>query len=485
MGSLWMIYLVTATLTTVIQSIVGVLTIPLTSTVYSSAAVVFVQHNAKSNLSLRQLMTFSDKTWADPATYPKAVMSWKRYGSSLLVFAILLNTLGFMISPLQEIFLGSNTIKTPTVPQIVQAFLDIPNQFSQDPGHYDDSLIVTLTRNALMTASQVQPQAQLWQGASNATYSCGRENTLSNIPKMKDRFLAELSSGYSTGLIRQFIPRINSTATYENITGTSAFPVGCDKKLGSFYAKYSDKIMDNKDSPWKNTRDRQDFSEELYLNITLLGNDMWNTSASGWPFRVSVDTTAGYFELPNYMNGAVPGPLLPKDPNSVCGNDCYAEGGNLVYNHNVTAKHTRRADDASNNFDANVVNSSLSLERVSNKGPLLTISMALFGSGSFLANRIAYPEAYWGANNTDPPNDVSCIDFAPMGRLFSSESGGTTTSADTDNCITNIAGGGGGGRGLGNYMMDWVRNFTALNDDDGLTTPPPSQLLLSSPIRPG
>ncbi|CZR65307.1 uncharacterized protein PAC_15207 [Phialocephala subalpina] len=493
----------------VIQSIVGILTIPLTSAVCSSAAVVFVQQNAKSNLSLRQLMTFSDKTWADPATYPRAIMSWKHYGSSLLFVAIILNTLGFIITPLQEILLGSNTIKTPTVPQIVQRFLDIPDQFNQDAGHYDDNLIVTLTRNALMTASQVQPQAQLWRGASNATCntlellqiqpntplsdSCGRENTLGNIAKMKDTFLAEPSSGYSTGLIRQFIPRFNSTATYENVTGTGSFPVGCDQKLGSFYAKYADKIMDTKvvygswsieacmpanltKSPWKNTRDRQDFSEELYLNITLLGNYMWNTAASGWQFRVSVSTTAGYFELPNYMNGAMPGPLLLKDPNSICGNDCYAEGGNLIYNHNVTAKNTRRADDASDNFDANIANSSLSLERVSNKGPLLTISMALFGSGSFLANRIAHPEAYWGVNDTnsipssvpDPPNEGSCIDLAPMGRLLSSLQDGVTKGSYADYCIANTAGGV-GGRNLGEYMMTWVRSF-AIDDTDGLTT---------------
>ena len=351
----------------VIQSIVSVLTIPLTSAVCSSAAVVFIQRNGKSNLSLRQLMTFSDKTWADPATYPRSFISWKRYGSSLLTFAILLNGLGFVISPLQEIFLGSDTIKTPTFPQPVQTLLDIPDQFqNEDAGQPDSNLIVILTRNALMTASQIQPQAQLWQGGSNTSCdtlkllqandeankagnaskplpdSCGRENTLGNIAKLDDLFLAELSNGYSTGLIRQFMPRINSTAIYENVTGTASFPTGCDKNFGSFYAEYSDNGVDGSwsiqacmpadltTSPWKATRDRQDFSEELYLNISLFGNDLPNTSTDGWQFKVSVNTTAGYFELPNYMNGAVPGPLLENDPNSVCGHDCYAEGGDLI-----------------------------------------------------------------------------------------------------------------------------------------------------------
>ena len=356
----------------VIQSIVSILTIPLTSAVCSSAAVVFIQQNGRSNLTLRQLMTFSDKAWADPATYARSFMSWKRYGSSLLIFAMTLNGLGFVISPLQEIFLGSDTIKTPTFNQQVQSLLDTPDQFRNSGSELpDNNLIVVLTRNALMTASQIQPQAQLWQGGSNATCdtlkllqanekankagknstplpdSCGRENILGNIAKLDELFLAELSSGYSTGLIRQFIPRINSTATYENITGTPSFPAGCDQNFGSFYAEYSDNIKDGNNvdsswsiqacmpgeltaSPWKNTRDRQDFSEELYLNITISDLDQHGTPPGGWQYKVSVNTTAGYFELPNYMNGAVPGPLLEKDPNGVCGHDCYTEGINLI-----------------------------------------------------------------------------------------------------------------------------------------------------------
>ena len=101
--------------------------------------------------------------------------------------------------------------------------------------------------------------------------------------------------------------------------------------------------------------------------------------------------------------------------------------------------------------------------------------MALFGSGSFLADRIAHPEAFWGVNNThtpfeidpDPPNVGSCIDLAPMGRLLSLQ-GAITTSSYTDDCIHNTDGGI-GGQSLGSYMMDWVMNF-ASGDSDGLTT---------------
>ena len=80
----------------VIQSIVIVLTIPLTSAVCSKAAVVFVQHHRKNlGLTLRQAMVLADKGWTEPEIWLKLVFAgWKRYGSSFLVFAIFLNLLG-------------------------------------------------------------------------------------------------------------------------------------------------------------------------------------------------------------------------------------------------------------------------------------------------------------------------------------------------------------------------------------------------------
>lgn len=338
----------------VIQSIVSVLTIPLTSAVCSSAAVIFVQHNQKSfRLSIRQVMVLADKGWSDPAAYVRTITSWKRYGSSFIVMAILLNILGGIISPLQEVFLASKTIKTPTYPLTLTNLLDIPDQWAIETGSngsHDINLIVAQTRNTLLIASKNDLQSQLWQGTG---YNCSVSDTpneetnqtstggiplscynvnksFDNMTALVDPFLAELPQGYSTGLVRQFIPRINSTTVYEAIPAAE-YPVGCDSLPGAFFAGYSD--LDRVDgwglqacmpanlinSPWKSTRDRQDFSEVLYLNVTLYLND-------SNMFRITVNTTAGYFELPNYMNGGLPGPLLAKDPNSLCGRDCITQG---------------------------------------------------------------------------------------------------------------------------------------------------------------
>lgn len=74
----------------VIQSIAGILTIPLTSAVCSAAAVVFIQRHGKtSNLTMRQLLALADKGWTDTSLYWQLVRGprrwWKRYCSSFLL----------------------------------------------------------------------------------------------------------------------------------------------------------------------------------------------------------------------------------------------------------------------------------------------------------------------------------------------------------------------------------------------------------------
>lgn len=80
----------------IIQAVVSVLTIPLTSAVCSKAAVIFVQQRRQRlGFSMRQLMALADKGWTDPEVISRLIFAgWKKYGSSFLLLAILLNLLG-------------------------------------------------------------------------------------------------------------------------------------------------------------------------------------------------------------------------------------------------------------------------------------------------------------------------------------------------------------------------------------------------------
>ncbi|KAJ5175369.1 uncharacterized protein N7482_001246 [Penicillium canariense] len=470
----------------IIQSVVGILTIPLTSAVCSSAAVIFIQQRAHKGITVRQVMTLADKGWADLATYARILPflttdEWKRFGSSFLLLAILLNLLGSVISPLQQLFLSTRTIKIPTYPSFITGQLDIPDQF-QGAADGDSNLVVAMTRSALTSTTISEVQSQLWQGANvTCVRKYGSEelpqscryggSTLANMSQLVEPFLAELPSGYNTGLYQQFIPRFNSSAQYDKITH-SEFPTGCDKIDGAFYVDYTNVTTDPNGleyiwgiqacmprdlttSPWKSTRDRQDFTEELYLNVTL--NQYYtNINQQGSTFyKVTLDTTAGYFELPNYMNSEIAGPLLEKDPNGLCGEYCEPETINGDEEHKIGDK--RR--------DLNFAeDQTLPLEVVANKGPLLTIAMALFGDTSFIQSRQAYPQAYASVIDFNVPVEQvpayagSCVDLAPLAILLAGISGEYAGTNGIDYCISNTDGGV-NGTDVNTEVAWWISNF--------------------------
>jgi hypothetical protein len=153
---------------------------------------------------------------------------------------------------------------------------------------------------------------------------------MTNMSILSDPFLAQLPNGYNTGIVQQFLPRFNSTANYENISAAD-FPIDCDTIPGALSVRQSNKPLNLSNqilywavhtcmptnlqvSPWKNTRARQDFTEELYINVSL-SQDLLLTMSDGdyfspfsEYFRITINTTAGYFELPRDNNVSSPRP---------------------------------------------------------------------------------------------------------------------------------------------------------------------------------
>lgn len=362
-----------------IQAGVAVLTLPLTTTVCSYAAVVYLQHmssRSEPSLNLRQMTSLSDRSWTDLTLYTKLLTNpsknWKRYGCRFLAFAILLHILGGIISPIQQIYLSSTSVKTPTAPYQMSELGDITRIFAGrdnlvERWNYRSNRIALVTRKAIESVSPKGFPSGLWSGSnltcvaegdtrsinwdtSNATFKefCSQPGlTWSNISALPSPFMSQLPRDFNTGLIRQLAPRYNSTSSYENITAAE-FPSSCAAQNGSLSFEYSNSTdtrngtalwalqacmpAESWSSTSKATRDRQDFTEELFLNVTLnsamqhgiriMGLDLVPDQPESEYFRIKVRTTAGYFELPNYMNGQIAGPLLDKMPPDFCGNDC-------------------------------------------------------------------------------------------------------------------------------------------------------------------
>jgi hypothetical protein len=256
----------------------------------------------------------------------------------------------------------------------------------------DDNLITIITRNALESISNSAPQPRLWQesiGCSSSnksqTEQCVFEtSTLGNFSELSNPYLAQLPVGFHTGTIRQFAPRINSTVRWEKVSPED-MPANCGGMPDSFYARYANAIADDGrlvrprnfsievcmpgsqgESPWKSTYSRQDFKEELFLNISVMGYTygLYNFGddilINDGIVRVTSTTTAGYFELPNYMNGGQAGPLIDgvPDDSDHCGVDCEQQ----VYTHESVIP---REAPASSKFQSN---GTLRLALVENKG---------------------------------------------------------------------------------------------------------------------
>ncbi|KAL4749465.1 hypothetical protein BDW72DRAFT_214052 [Aspergillus terricola var. indicus] len=467
----------------VLQAIAGVLALPVTASVCASATIIYT-HRQNQSLTMQQVISLADTQLRHcfrPGT-------WKKHGSPFLLLAtLLLSLLGLIIAPFQAIFISTDTIKTPTKTQKIYYLMDLTDQPRLEAS---DNLITVMTRNALKSTTITEPQAQLWMGASascnplsegypqpNYTWSYGIQdacasmrNTLSNMPALPDPFLAELSSEFNTGLFRQFAPRINSTAQYDSITADQ-FPADCDQVDGGFFAEYAnttDLRLDSfwgvqacmpddiTQSPWKATRDRQDFTEVLYLNITL-SEDYSSGRSSPAYYRLTLNTTAGYFELPNYMNGGVAGPLLDKYSTGPCGSDCGNQGSIHPSNTYINNERSRR--------EATISTPSDRFSIIHDKGPLLTIALALFGEGSFITSRARYQSAYASTtpDSFKSPSDsyipLACIDTLPLGPFIDYYSG----RGSINKCIANRDGGVQGWN-VDEQVADWLSNFNYSNE---------------------
>lgn len=67
-------------------------------------------------MSMRKTMALADRGWTDPTTYVRILSGpdgYKRVGSVFLIVAMVLNILGGIIQPLQQVLLSTRSIKTP------------------------------------------------------------------------------------------------------------------------------------------------------------------------------------------------------------------------------------------------------------------------------------------------------------------------------------------------------------------------------------
>ncbi|KAJ5689536.1 hypothetical protein N7462_003928 [Penicillium macrosclerotiorum] len=433
----------------IIQSIAGVLILPWTSAVCAYAAVVFVQNQKDSlGLSMRQMINLADRRWLDLSLIPDLIAgNWKKHGSGFLALAILLHFLALIIYPIQSIVINPDMRHIPVARNQLSEIGDLAHL---DP-YYDDNTgsDVVQTRDAFLGADQHTWQLHLWQNGGQQELS-----TFSNFSTMDDPFYAPFPNGFNTGMIRQYSPRLNSTATVRVIE-PDEYPSDCNANSTNLFANYSSSLIDdyytaswmvsgcmlesNITSPWTATRNRQDFYEVLYLNVSDSDERYVSTSLSnGTLFEISLRTTAGYFELPNYMNNQIAGLLLDNDPTT----DCIDNTGNCIQQTDEYYFYRRLRRRSTSNITEHI-SQTLPWDPLvtENKGPLLTTALAIFGPGSFLdtffSDFSVVGTNMKAADSSENPlyrriGDTYCIEVAPLMNMGSST---ISSYISADTCV--------------------------------------------------
>jgi hypothetical protein len=151
-------------------------------------------------------------------------------------------------------------------------------------------------------------------------------------PSRNKFFTSSMASDVDTGVLRYHALRHNSSLQCWPIEPTD-FPATCsgsrpfvgDTTLpanGTDLVRIRWCVPGAYDvMPWTLSRDRQDITEEMFLDValpwsaTLVESEFFgNSLARNFTMRCTSSTTRGYFELPSNYNQHQPGPLLEKWP---------------------------------------------------------------------------------------------------------------------------------------------------------------------------
>ena len=295
--------------------------------------------------------------------------------------------------------------------------------------------------SSTITGKLTDKQPFLWSSKQSSSSILSVGENITNSSSFNDipisQFIATFPIGTDTGVIRELALRLNVSVRCE-LVPQSDFPSPCpgdspfDQTFTNINISTSTPFGDLdhphyrarvcapgniESSPWKDTSDRQDISEELWLDYqrTLSPADsLWGITDGGSNYTQHCygDSTLGYFELPNYWNGHVVGPLLDKVP---------PNGPNLTYQ-NGDPQQLTAGTPGGEAIEGGV------------PGPFLTAILAIFGPNSFftttatssnwtrtystleLCNQLRYPFTGLAASNqviSSPTQQDLSLDWTP------------------------------------------------------------------------
>lgn len=362
----------------VLNSIAGLVTIPLLSALLAQGAVVFTQRRRPEDfLSLPDLFALVDHGWTSGATLWRSLttaqkeergrklkLAWHYLlpGAVLILLGAIQQPLMQLLIPMETVYLVScgdaefmphcKTQSKEWYPQYGAAktyeTIGYDIEPAQMSGIYYQDIVPRITADlASVSVDAYQPSIwsdymtgglQNWLEADHtSTQTTPLRDWVFSPPMYKPEdwgsrfFLAGIPSNTTTGILREHAMRLNSSIACRRIDRTS-FPASCPGEE-PFSASFE--TTDDISTricvpgklgvfPWTLSRNRQDIVEDMYL-------DMWDTyqyraaDSDGDDTNVTLhcqmNTTRGYFELGNLMNNGTYGPLLDWPDSEVMARD--------------------------------------------------------------------------------------------------------------------------------------------------------------------
>jgi hypothetical protein len=353
----------------VLNSIAGLITIPLLSALLAQAAVVFCQRTRPDQfLSVQNVFALADRAWTNPLAIWRSVRSGpsrsaskgKWVGSFLLPAAALI-VLGALQQPLYQIlvhidtiavtgcvdtryqYLSSNASRCTETTSKIYKPIGVDMEPAQMDQIYHDAFLSRMNSD-LVTVSLNAEQPHLWSDEMTAGAWTRSGSEWTHTPNGMYRslrpwlpgftmgdyelprfFVAGIPANVTTGVLREHALRLNSSIECKEIDRAS-FPSPCPGE-GPFSVTLQ-KANDTKirvcvpgkvgNFPWTRSRNRQDLEEELYLDL-LDDNDtgaggIRNIKTISSTVQCTAKTTRGFFELGNTWNDNTYGSLLDQWP---------------------------------------------------------------------------------------------------------------------------------------------------------------------------
>lgn len=361
----------------VLDSIAGLITVPVLSALLAQAAVVYSQRRQpKQFLSLRDVFDLADRGWTDLLILWRSLRKQPKKGDTtvrphrlFLLLAATLILLGGLQQPLNQILVRIETILVTTncdtsytrpLTDAIKAHCSNSLQLWFDGvsnyGRYEigndiepiqmalieqvDFLPQVATGLATISLGDVEPniwvdhmtEATFLNTLSEQGSPWGKIRSLSAymaLPLTYDDFgskffVASIPANSTTGVLREHIMRLNSSIQCMEID-RALFPEKCAGKRPFATSFLGVGGMDIRicipgeygSFPWSQNRSRQDISEEIFLDLRVLDDDpLWQaiTDQVNATVHCVAGTTRGYFELGNYRNNNEYGKLLHRWP---------------------------------------------------------------------------------------------------------------------------------------------------------------------------